>query len=372
MKSLLSFILCIISSSISLAQRPEAPVQAEITPALMTSQVDFSSHLKFSMGVSLTQKNTILADLNRLRELDLTSSNSEATAIFQTPLNTPNLEKWLADRAQYIVEENFDLNANVQIINRPIFYPKTPMPRSSRPTRLTDIDVNNEGHVIKTVMSNLGVALYLDGKEAGDFRALNIPGVGVVDVLSPRAGIFRIGALLFQRISQFGATESMAHTLYRLKTYFHEGRHTDGNGTSLGFLHAVCPPDHDYEGFTSCDKRTNGSYAVASAFLNVAIPACNSCSPLQKEALRVYQIDSNSRILTFYKAPAAIDEVTTETTATETTLSQACLALQEQGIDISTYEFCELRAENLPTPLEERYYQARPADPAPESAKAGE
>jgi hypothetical protein len=127
----------------------------------------------------------------------------------------------------------------------------------------------------------------------------NADGSKIVPIDSPRVGIIQVGEGLFlERFRiQPKQIEAPANSIARLGSLFHEARHSDGNGASLGFGHAVCPAGHPYGGQNSCDRNRNGPYSVASAILKILLRECRDCSVEEKESLRVRILDYSSRII---------------------------------------------------------------------------
>lgn len=94
-------------------------------------------------------------------------------------------------------------------------------------------------------MTNIGAVLYQTGKDMGDLYSFRMDGIGSVVVKSPRTGILKIGSIYFNELyeddSMSASSLKFIHSLYRMATLFHEARHSDGHGDSLGFFHVKCP-----------------------------------------------------------------------------------------------------------------------------------
>ena len=164
-----------------------------------------------------------------------------------------------------------------------------------------------------TVMTNIGTALYFNGKTKHQLLSFNLA-TGFLKsssilINSPRAGIIQIGAGLFDRRFNINNNNigSVANSINRLGTLFHEARHSDGHGESLGFAHAVCPKGHDLEGLNACDESLNGSYSVGAKAVNEMIDACqDECSARELEILKLTVLDSYNRVLPLtYKGEAS-------------------------------------------------------------------
>lgn len=151
----------------------------------------------------------------------------------------------------------------------------------------------------KVVMSNMGSALYLGGKTLGIVMGVRMKGIGRIPVTSPRTGVIMVGEGLFYD-GYFGSDipkDSPVRSGFRMATFFHEARHSDGNGKSLGFLHGLCPAGHDYAGLGACDRNLNGPYTVGALVQEHMAANCSSCSEREREALRVFALESRSRII---------------------------------------------------------------------------
>lgn len=296
--------------------------------------------IQFSSGISENQQQKILSDLERLRVLRVDGNNEQANELFETKsLTSAYLNAWLAERAHYFVEEGFDSNSHLQVLQQNFIYPNTLIPITETATK----QISAPGSTMRVVMSNKGVTLYWYGKKQNQKLALDIPGLGSIKITSPHNGIFMIGSGLFGQ-SDSSDAKSMANALLRMKTYFHEARHTDGNGMSLGFFHVVCPIGHQYEGYSACDKNLNGPYQIAAQFLSATIKVCSSCSSEEKESLRNTQLDSQSRIVNQSLNEKFIPVKFNKNIDLSTpvlTLSETCQALKNQGTDISQIDSCK-------------------------------
>ncbi len=161
----------------------------------------------------------------------------------------------------------------------------------------------------KVVMSNMGAALYLGGKTLDIVLGVRMKGIGRIPVTSPRTGVIMVGEGLFYD-GYFGSDipkDSPVRSGFRMATFFHEARHSDGNGKSLGFLHGLCPEGHDYAGLGACDRNLNGPYTVGALVQEHMAANCSNCSEREREALRVFALDSRSRIIPQKDGSKAVD-----------------------------------------------------------------
>ena len=256
--------------------------------------------LQFASDVPAEQVAAIRADLDYLKPLRFGAQDPEALATLGLEeLSGASLGVWLRERVRYIVAENFDASDASSMASSSFLYPNPfdtpilevppPAPPAAAKPRFT-------------MAVNLGASLYFGGKISGFLFLTELPGLGTVEVRSPRVGIVQVGRGLFENVlTRFGWTartgETAAGRLIRLGALFHEARHSDGNGQSLGFFHAVCPPGHDYAGRMVCDRSLNGAYAVGGLVERNLLKECQDCSVGEREALRLYTYDSFNRII---------------------------------------------------------------------------
>ncbi|MDZ4677188.1 MAG: hypothetical protein SGI74_06720, partial [Oligoflexia bacterium] len=154
------------------------------------------------------------------------------------------------------------------------------------------------------VASNVGTAIYLTGKQRRaligySFKTAN--NAVVLPITTPRAGLMMIGRGLFMiKINQTNP-KSLADTILRTSVLLHEARHSDGNGKSLGFGHALCPQGHSYfgQGY-ACDRNINGPYNVEAAYLKQTRSDCvlnKTCTAEEAEGLALMAEDAYSRVI---------------------------------------------------------------------------
>ena len=158
---------------------------------------------------------------------------------------------------------------------------------------------------IVTVMMNLGASLYLTGKNPKDTGSTGSTqrveySLTVNDsaylINTPRVGIIQIGKGLFTAsLIKSSPTDSMANAFIRLAVFFHEARHSDGNGDNAGFPHALCTSG-DYKDHYACEMNTNGPYAVQATLARLMRDACTDCTADEKEGMRLLMVDYQSRL----------------------------------------------------------------------------
>jgi len=255
-------------------------------------------------------------DFDWLATLKTETPTDEFRQVLEMNDATPaNLSGWLNDRVSYLIAENFKpslLNIRPYIFKK-FEYPASDLPELELPPEAKTspvLDPNNlpEGKPEdeakaepkgKVVMANLGSALYLGGKMSKLLLGIKLRGVGRIPVTSPRVGIIQVGEGLFYDgfYGESVAKDSPIRKAFRMSTFFHEARHSDGNGKSMGFLHALCPPGHDYENMNACDRNTNGPYTVGALMDEHLAKTCADCSEAERETIRLMGLESRSRIL---------------------------------------------------------------------------
>ncbi|MBU6152678.1 MAG: hypothetical protein KGP28_00120 [Bdellovibrionales bacterium] len=212
------------------------------------------------------------------------------------------LREWLGQRVALIISERMDLEKSILVGSGRVVYPEPktlPIPdlAGGNPKPVGGGSGGTHDPVI--VMSNTGAGLYLLGKQNGVLLVLQRTDGSLFPILSPRSGVIQIGSGLFlerMRVNP-NTQDHPANSISRLSTLFHEARHSDGNGQSLGFMHAICPEGHAYAGYPACDKNLNGPYTVGAQVLNTLIAACTECGTKEKTILKTIEADSRSRVL---------------------------------------------------------------------------
>lgn len=249
---------------------------------------------QYDSSVPQEQQDLLNHDLDVLNSVDLppgTPQDLQTAGIDSFQKSSVN--KWLSDRTKIIVGESFNSNT-----------PAAPYAPASGPPVLFShygIDASNG---VKTVMTNIGASFYLDGKEKSAFYEMDVVGESLI-VKTPRVGVEQIGEALFSTNRLNGSpSNSMAASMLRLATLFHEARHSDGNGAHAAFPHTQCPSGK-YAGYYACETYANGAYSVQAVFATKFYQTCSDCSPAELQALLLVLADYKSRILpgATYKDP---------------------------------------------------------------------
>lgn len=253
----------------------------------------FSTKLGVTLDSSVPQEERDLIDLDLANLYSLNLNAVEAgdlQVIGVGSFSGPEMASWFRTRVNFIVGETFDYNESYDVAGNQYYRPQIYASTQS-------VDELFEQNSLITIMVNLGAALYRFGKEQNQILTLDVGGKQIY-LKSPRVGVIQIGEGLFTAWAVRGTPrDTLANSLIRLSVFFHEGRHSDGNGSNVTFPHAKCPTGHDYAGNFSCDNSTNGPYAVDSVMLKNLKNACVGCSKTEINTFKAFQADAESRRL---------------------------------------------------------------------------
>lgn len=245
--------------------------------------------LVYDETVSSWEMDLIEKDLGILADAGLMDTSANSNLLGIPSFHNEDLRAWLQDRIHYVVGEHFSSTLIVDRSNVK-YIPQVAEFADNRV--LTD----DGPFSMVTVMSNFGAAVYTQGKDNEKVYAMTVNGEKIV-IKTPRVGIIQIGEGLFTSNKVYGSsTKNDVNTYLRLKTYFHEARHSDGNGKDTGFMHAKCPSG-DFVGQYACDEVLNGSYLVGVIVLEKLRDGCNFCSSKEKSHLDITIADHHSRVL---------------------------------------------------------------------------
>jgi hypothetical protein len=236
------------------------------TPAPAPRKIE---NILVSSAVPDNQMSRIQADIDYLKTLDFSKADPDLLSLMGITTATPDtLLAWLETRVHYLVDENLNTDTAMAPVANSTFVfpnpgilpvieeaPSTPATSTSTSTSNSTTNSTHESDVV-TVMLNIGGGIYLEGKFENKLMGLAIPGFGTIEVTSPRAGIIQVGAGMFAQLLPDDSLtpDSKPYITLRLSTLFHEAHHSDGNGTSLGFVHAICPSG-TYAGYYACDRN---------------------------------------------------------------------------------------------------------------------
>lgn len=287
---------------------------------LATTSLAQANDIYLSEKIKNSMRNKLLNDMTVLDNLKYKEANPRTLEVLGIPaLNTASSVKWLNDRVNYVIEENalslFKLliKKTIYVEQEGVSFPNGDVLPYSQDPRNQLTTAEEQG---VTVMSNMGAAMYMGGKSNRTLYGMKVSRgllkkqIKVV-IDSPRAGVIQVGEGLFlkQLTVNNDNPGSVANSLNRLATFFHEARHSDGNGSSLAFAHSKCPTGHDMEGAYACDENLNGPYTVGALMTTEMLKACDdSCSEREKEILKLIALDSAGRVMkTTHKGTQATD-----------------------------------------------------------------
>lgn len=272
---------------------------------LTTITSAIASDITLSKSINKDLRSKIERDLNLIDGFKFkTKANNQTLKVLEiNNLDAQTATDWLNQRVNYIVSENALSFFNL-LFMKTIFVEKENIDYPNPNAIPYSIVLNAQKSF--TVMSNIGTALYLTGKKQRLIYGMKISrgflkSSEKVTVTSPRTGIIQIGEGLFapELTINKNNQDALANSISRLGTFYHEARHSDGNGLSLGFTHAICPKGHDFEGQAACDENLNGPYTVGALMIAEMAKACEEkCPESDKETLKLLVIDSANRIMT--------------------------------------------------------------------------
>jgi len=263
-------------------------------------------------GVPADQSKSIQQDQAYLKKLQYQNNEVDRETAkllgIKGPLTADKMQAWLNARVNTVISENLNLQASILVAPGTALYPeadvfpdvdKPQAPQPQQPSAAPRKPQSADAPKPVMVMANVGTALYMMGKQNKVLLALRKTDGSVLPLVSPHGGFIQIGEGLFlPRLRVNPAAQDLpANSVERLSTFFHESRHSDGHGKSLGFTHALCPAGHPYAGYPACDKNLNGPYTVGAQVLKTMAQACGDCSVKEKTVMKMIEADSRSRIL---------------------------------------------------------------------------
>lgn len=275
-----------------------------------------SSDIVLSKRISSEYRTKIEKDLKLIENFKFSSEPESDTldVLGIKRLDAPSVNQWLKARVHYLVDEKVLTTTNMLfkesyfIERHNVVYPEAeilPFSSSVLPNENNNSPKDNANTGF-TILTNISSGLYIEGKQKEEVygfrisRGLLRPSI-IVDINSPRTGIIQIGEGLFSPDLRINTEnpDALSDSIFRLGSLFHEARHSDGHGKSLGFAHTVCPKDHDYQGYLACDESLNGAYTVGKLMVSEMSKSCTDtlCNESEKEILRLMIIDYASRVL---------------------------------------------------------------------------
>ena len=246
--------------------------------------------MQFSSGVASEQSEVLTQDLSFLYSLDIKDESGELRRVLRLEESSSReLEKWLDDRIQFIIDAEHPLTEKeIEIVKVNQHY-------SSRGSIVS----TKSSHNLSTLMTNIGALLYRSGKETLSLLALHLDGIGLIEIKSPRVGIVQLGKNFFKKWATSKNSEhpNLINSVYRMTVLYHEARHSDGRNQSLGFVHSKCPDGHLYAGYSACDLSANGPYRIGALLADAVIEACTDCTQGDIDAIKIIRNDSLLRVM---------------------------------------------------------------------------
>ena len=242
----------------------------------------------FDSSVDSKYKQVIEKDLDILADAGLSDpAGSDVLAI--PDFRNQRLHDWLSDRVKIVVGEYFSEYFTTE--KSGFTYP------ADNVSPFDGLSPIIEPQVSGVTMKNLGAGAYAQGKEKSRVYSIDVLGKKLI-ITTPRVAVVKIGgSLLTGRIVSGTDYLDDVNSYFRICTYFHEAKHSDGHGSDTGFLHKKCPPGHSMSGEYACDKYTNGPYSVARVMLSKFRTICDNCNSKEKKAIDLYIADNASRVL---------------------------------------------------------------------------
>lgn len=252
-------------------------VRLIVLAVLVCARPSLSHAFSYASDVPQQQQWIMEGDLRYLERVPGTlSSPFLVRTLKHDEIGSGHLQAWLEGRMKIVTASRFQLKLEVARTN-------------------ADSAVQGGPRIL---MTNFGGPIYVAGKARSIFYSVDIPGHGKILVNSPRVGLVRVTEALFQPLFRDSSQiDSSAHAIFRLHNYFHEARHSDGNGESLTMPHVQCPVGHVYENRYACDAVVNGAYRVGSEVVKSLAEKCTDCTEQEKDLLSIFHVDEVSRIL---------------------------------------------------------------------------
>lgn len=312
-------------------------------------------HVNFHSSVLPEQKEALKKDFIYL----FTRENKEADQGFLSLTKLPNasgpqIYNYAVNRVKFIMGESTDMNQMATMVGGYTF-PKSPLSKLwPEPTKAPE----PTGSMV--IMSNQGAALYYYGKSNQLMFQVDFDG-RKINITSPRIGLTQIGQGLFHPDKSINRVlHSEANTISRLGTILHEGRHSDGNGKSTGFLHMYCPEGHSMARRGACDYMANGPYTMGALTMRQLLKNCVKCSEVDKGAISAKILDSFNRVMgpnpqakfiavqkKINAHQKIISEYRRNTTADQAKVAEE-IAKLERELDVMKKEIAALRLKNTP------------------------
>ncbi|MEM4258071.1 MAG: hypothetical protein QXL17_02825 [Candidatus Thermoplasmatota archaeon] len=194
------------------------------------------------------------------------------------------LFKWLHTRIKILIHGSQleDKKISFVVVNENAVATNPTLPFNEQiPSEDQQTKLHSHEKESKLMAFNLGTLVYQTGKLSNIILGIKINNT-VYPANSPRVGVIILNEDFFNNnpFPQDVAWDSRIRTIYRIALLFHEARHSDGNGETLGFMHAVCPTKD-----LSCDRNINGPNMIAAAITKFLSENCTNCTTNEKDNL---------------------------------------------------------------------------------------
>ena len=263
----------------------------------------------FTFGSDLTagQVKIIKDDIDFMFQLPLMADHYGLSQMTEMKtVSGPDIHNWILNRLRFFISEGVNPDHLFSLTKQFYAYENSAM----MPKLKSGISgTNQENDIGSVIATNIGGSIYIIGKKQQTLGMATVNGKSM-PVLSPRVGIVQVPNTFFEGSED--ASKQLIGRLLRITTLFHEARHSDGNGLSLGFLHDVCPKGDLLEGKLACDKMENGSYGLEARLQRVLSRNCVSCKTEDVEILRLMSLQNFSRLILSAPATAKVSRVRQE------------------------------------------------------------
>jgi len=319
-------------------------------PALSQSRYAPIADIQFDSSIPKDQYDLMSQDLESLRKFDFSNTDPQLASVMGLrDTSSSSILHWLQDRVHYIVGEKFNPDKQIRSVQKNQTFPfAEQLPdEEEQSAGVTDFGLSNlSSPSIFKVMANIGSEIYASSKVDHAVYTFQVPGVDNIRMTSPRVGIIQIGQGLFAKNvagMDKEPVQSPVRFAFRMGAFFHEARHSDGHGKSLGFFHAICPVGHEYAGASACDRNLNGPYTVGAHFLNSMARSCKNCSAHDLDMIRLQALDSLNRVLPITVSGVSSDPESAQAAERLRGLTRViylCQSIQSMNIAVHSPEIC--------------------------------
>lgn len=304
---LLALVLNLVGSENAWADKKSKKKQPSTEPNILIRPMP--NKLVFGSSIQKERKEALNESISILYTLPMAPQNLSAVGLTKVlrlkELTPTHLQQWLERRVRFVVNSDFKIDSHLVVVQESYDFPYADqIPDVLRQSEGLTQGAAKEDSDSGVMMSNLSSAIYFFGKSNKVLVGVDLDLGMPVPVTSPRVGVLQIGPALFQNFAGDGKkTQNVLNDIVHTGTLFHEARHSDGHGVTLGFFHATCPKESDYAGLPACDLALNGPYAVGALMTKALVDSCEKCTPQTQRVLNMIFLDYASRLLAPQKAP---------------------------------------------------------------------